>query len=67
MYKQFITPSQHMYIHFIAPPQHMHDQQDANLVYFSPFLLYQRQNSRIIKHMCKYNDDKMYDGKDAKP
>ena len=42
-----------MYKHFIAPPQHMHDQQDANLVYFSPFLLYQRQNSRRIKHMCK--------------
>ena len=55
-----------MYKHFIAPPQHMHDQQDANLVYFSPFLLYQRQNSRRIKHMCKYNEDKMYEGKDAK-
>ena len=44
----------------------MHEQHDANLVYFSPFLLYKRQNSRIIKHMCKYNEDKKYEGNDAK-
>ena len=55
-----------IYKDFIAPPQHMHEQLYANLVYFSPFLLYQRQNSRRIKHMCKYNKDKMFEGKDAR-
>ena len=62
MHNQFITPPQHMHDQFM-----IHEQHDANLVSFSPFLLYQRQNSRIIKHMCKYNKDNMYEGKDAKP
>ena len=62
MHKQSITPLQHMHDQFM-----IHEQHDANLRFFSPFLLYQRQNSRIIGHMCKYNEDKMYEGKDGKP